>query len=326
MSADAAAGLARLLGVAETAVRVTGVASVGAQRKTLFIDVDDGDQTVASVAQISQAIVGDGTPVTDEAELLGLAGEAGVPVPEVLALTDDPSFLGGPSLVCSRIDGLTIPRHILRSIDDDPAAGDLLAADCGTALAQLHSIDPSGVPASIPRLLHHGDYIDELEAQLAELPDPMPAVRYGLRWLRRNSPEPADPALVHGDLRNGNIIVDDNRLVAVLDWELAHVGDPIEDLAWLCLRTWRFGNDDRPVGGFGSLEALRDAYTDAGGAWDEGRFRWWTVARCAWWALGLARQAAAFRAGLIDSIVLAASGRRVVELEYDMLNLIGEAR
>ncbi len=108
----------------------------------------------------------------------------------------------------------------------------------------------------------------------------------------------------------------------MVDWELAHVGDPMEDLAYLCLRTWRFGNDQLPVGGFGPLDALRWAYESAGGTWREDAFRWWMAARTAWWACGLAAQAAAFTAGLTDSIVLAASGRRVPELEYDLLNLI----
>ena len=110
--------------------------------------------------------------------------------------------------------------------------------------------------------------------------------------------------------------------MAVLDWEVAQASDPMQDLAWLCLRTWRFGADDRPVGGFGTLDALLAGYREAGGRFRPDAFHWWSVARSVWWAVGLAGQAAAFTGGLTDSIVLAASGRRVPELEYDLLHLI----
>jgi len=120
------------------------------------------------------------------------------------------------------------------------------------------------------------------------------------------------------------VIVDDTGLAAVLDWELAQVTDPMQDLAWMCLRTWRFGNDTKPVGGFGSVAALRSGYESAGGSWRDDAIHWWSVARCAWWAIGLAGQAAAFTSGLTDAIMLAASGRRVPELEYDLLRLIAD--
>ncbi len=154
-------------------------------------------------------------------------------------------------------------------------------------------------------------------------PDSHPTFRLGLNWLTRNAPPACGAAqLVHGDFRNGNLLVSEQGLAAVLDWEIAHRGDPMEDLAWLCLRTWRFGNDSREVGGFASLGLLRSAYQEHGGQWRDDAFRWWTVARTVWWGLGLARQAQAFIDGKLASIVLAASGRRVVELEYDLLRLI----
>ena len=155
----------------------------------------------------------------------------------------------------------------------------------------------------------------------------------GLRWLRRHLPEPPDrPTLVHSDWRNGNLIVDPDPsserhgLAAVIDWELCHVGDPMEDLAWLTLRFWRFGQDGREVGGFGTLGDLLAAYESAGGTVRPEALEWWGVARTLWWAQVLALQAAAFTAGLTDSLVLAASGRRVCELEYDLLTQIAPDR
>jgi aminoglycoside phosphotransferase (APT) family kinase protein len=208
-------------------------------------------------------------------------------------------------------------------VEAESELGHRLTADSGRALAAIHRI-PS---EALPRLEDISDplrYAAELEKLLDSLSAPNPSFRLGLRWLRRNAFEQTTKAsLVHGDYRLGNIIVGDVGLAAVLDWELAHLGDPMEDIAWLCLRTWRFGADAHEVGGFGSLSALRDAYQAAGGVWHEDAFDWWTVARTLWWGLGLARQTEAFLSGATDSIVLAASGRRVAELEYDLLRLIG---
>ncbi|MCH2097910.1 MAG: phosphotransferase, partial [Pseudomonadales bacterium] len=128
--------------------------------------------------------------------------------------------------------------------------------------------------------------------------------------------------IVHGDVRNGNIIVAPDGLAAVLDWELAKIGDPMEDLAWLCLRCWRFGEDAIEVGGFGARETLVDAYSTLGGSFDPVAFHWWKVLGTMRWGLGLAGQAAQHLSGAFSNIVMAASGRRVAELEYDLLTLL----
>lgn len=316
------------------AVRISGVASLGAQRQTHFLEIGDAGITRPAVAQIAAQVI-DQTSVADEAKLLRAAIAAGVPVPEILAVDEEVR-----AIVSARVEGETIPRRILRLIEAEPDLGSRLASDCGHALAAIHRIpialrsdspsraNPADLPirADLPDL---DDYTDPLRyaAQLEELLDslsaPHPIFRLGIRWLRRFAkPPPRTPSLIHGDFRLGNLIVTNAGLAAVLDWELAHLGDPMEDLAWLCLRTWRFGLEDREVGGFARLDALRRAYEEAGGVWRADAFNWWTVARTLWWGLGLARQAQAFLEGASDSIVLAASGRRVVELEYDLLRLI----
>ena len=249
--------------------------------------------------------------------MLRLAEQVGVPVPA--------------SSPCPTTSPASVPRarrqphrrthrasHILRGLTDE-AAGESLARQCGEALARLHTIGEAQAPASLPRLSHSA-YVDDLEAKLDALDDARPAVRAGLAWLRANPIPEAPITLVHADFRNGNMIVDDNGLAAVLDWELAQVTDPMQDLAWMCLRTWRFGNDAKPVGGL-ICRALRSGYEARAVAGAPTPFtggRW----RCAWWAIGLAGQAAAFTSGLTDAITLAASGRRVPELEYDLLRLI----
>jgi aminoglycoside phosphotransferase (APT) family kinase protein len=325
---DLEAGLARALadanpGSPTPAVRVTGSASVGATRRTVFVDITQGESTTPAVAQLASVALRT-VPFTAEAECVRLAAAAGVPVAEPLVATDDPSYVGAPFLISRRVDGMTVPRHILRAVKASPRLGSTLASQCGTALASLHAIDVTAVPASVERLvaptptLAYAEYLRTVSAGLA----PSPVIALGQRWLARSHPDPGPLALVHSDLRNGNLIVDDDGLAAVIDWELAHVGDPMEDVAWLCLRCWRFLVDELEVGGFGTLDDLRAAYEGAGGIWRQEAFHWWKVARTIWWCLILGLQAAAFESGASSSLVLAASGRRVAELEYDLLMLI----
>jgi aminoglycoside phosphotransferase (APT) family kinase protein len=165
--------------------------------------------------------------------------------------------------------------------------------------------------------------IAEWERQLDEIGEALPATELGLRWLRANAPDPAEPRLVHGDFRLGNFIVNEKGLTAVIDWELSHLGDPVEDIGWLCIRSWRFGNDDRPVAGVGSLDEFVSAYESAGGARvDRDRVRYWEVFGNFKWAVICARQAHDHLTGIRRSHELASLGRRICEPEWDMLELI----
>lgn len=309
----------------EPEVRVTGVASLGAQRQTLFLELSPRNRKTSpqrAVAQIASEIVPAGS-IEIEGAILQAATIAGVPVPKVLAV--DPDLR---AIVSQHVDGETIPRKILRLVEANPELGSRLASDVGQAFASIHGM----ATGTLGRLEDYGDpqrYIAELEALTDDLSTPHPIFRLGLSWLKRHLPAPrprdaSGSCLVHGDLRIGNFIASVNGLTAVLDWELAHLGDPMEDLAWICLRTWRFGHDEHEVGGFGNRRELRAAYEKAGGLWRQDAFDWWTVARTLWWGNGLARQVQVFLTGGSDSIVLAASGRRVAELEYDLLTLIDE--
>jgi aminoglycoside phosphotransferase (APT) family kinase protein len=190
----------------------------------------------------------------------------------------------------------------------------------------LHAVPVARAPAGLSRPDHVSPVeraLEAMRAQLDSLWQPAPALALGLGVLEREAKR-IDPrlAIVHGDLRNGNIIVDASGLAAVLDWEGTHLGDPIEDLAWICLRTWRFGADALEVGGFAQRSALVDAYVEAGGTFDARAFHWWKVLGTLRWGIGLARQAIGHMDGSVPSIVMAASGRRVAELEFDLLTLL----
>jgi aminoglycoside phosphotransferase (APT) family kinase protein len=256
-----------------------------------------------------------------EYELLRAAAGAGVPVPEVRFLLDADDGLGD-GFVMARIEGETIPRKILRD-EEYAGARPLLAAQCGAIAARVHAIDVGALPhLAAPSIAQQ---IAQYRALLDGFGEPHPVFELALRWLEAEAPATeGPPRLVHGDFRNGNFIVGPEGVRAVLDWELAHLGDPVEDLGWLCVRSWRFGHDDRRVGGFGTVNELLVAYTAAGGApVDPDHLRYWEVFGTLKWGVICEAQCFTHLHGLVRSVELAALGRRVAETEWDLLELVG---
>ena len=325
-------GLAALLSREwQTEVSVANVraASAGARRRNLLFAARRGSEQLGLVATIIPTAAMQVMEIEVEASLLQLAESAGMPVPHVHAVCTDESFVGGPFFVTTLLDGETIPRRVLRLVEATPGLGQQLGRQCGEALARLHAVDASRAHPKLGRPLdaepaEHS--LRALEPQLAGLLQPSPAFALAFRWLERNRP-PAPPrtVVVHGDFRNGNLIIDPKGLRGALDWEVSHVGDPMEDLGWLCQRMWRFRNDALEVGGFASRADLRAGYEAAGGTWSDASFHWWKTFGTLRWGIGLAGQAAAHLGGSFRSIVMAASGRRVAELEYDSLMLLRRA-
>ena len=288
-------------GIVEEVERLTG----GASRSTWRCIVD-GDPYV--VQRQRADIAGRDTGV--EAAVLAAAARAGVPVPRLVGVVTDAS--GTSSLVTRHVAGETIARRILR---DERFAGarPVLTRQLGEAAARLHTIDPAEVPG-----LESGDPLDSTRRRLDELGEPHPAFELAMRWLADHRPPPAGIAVVHGDFRLGNVIVDERGLAAVLDWELVHLGDPVEDLGWVCSPAWRFGGPG-PVAGVGSREELLDAYAAVSGVRIElDTLRWWEVFAILRWGVICIGQADAHRSGAARSHELAAIGRRVCETEHDL--------
>lgn len=301
------------------------LASAGARRHNVLFDALRGGERIPLVATIIPSAVLQLSPMEVEAAHLRFAEAARMPAPHVHAVCEDASYLAGPFFVTARVAGETIPRQVLRLVEKDPALGPRLARQCGDALAKLHGADPAGAH---PRTVRPaGDPIEaalrSVELLVHGLLQPSPAFTLALRALERERPPPpARLAVVHGDFRNGNLIVDPSGLRAALDWEICHVGDPMEDLGWLCQRMWRFRNDALEVGGFGTRADLVAGYEAAGGRFEPARFHWWKTMSTLRWGLGLAGQAKGHLDGTVPSVVMAASGRRVAELEWDVLMLV----
>ena len=329
MTRPVAVGLAEYLGEQlghSVAIENLSEASAGARRRNVLFDAVFGGERLELVASITPSAAILLMPTETETGALRLAEAAKVPVPHVHWVCTDERYVGGPFFISTRVAGETVPRRVLRLVERE-GIGSRLAAQLGDAFARLHAVPVARAPAGLSR--PEGTSAVEralvaMREQLDSLWQPAPALALGLGVLEREAARIAPRlAIVHGDLRNGNIIVDASGLAAVLDWEGTHLGDPIEDLAWICLRTWRFGADALEVGGFANRSSLVDAYVAAGGSFDARAFHWWKVLGTLRWAIGLARQAIGHLDGSVPSIVMAASGRRVAELEFDLLTLLG---
>lgn len=249
-----------------------------------------------------------------EAALIRAARAAGVLAPEVLVELAPADGIGS-GFVMRAMAGTADPAAIQAGGDTAP-----LAAEVARELARIHNTPITGL--NVP-LMVTADAVAELRKRFIAHGGDRPILALGLNWLARNLPADVPPRLVHGDYRLGNLLVDAGRLTGVLDWELGHLGDPHEDLAFGCLSVWRFGRHD--LGGFGlaPFDDFIAAYRDAGGvAFQPDRFRFWTVYRTIWWALGCLQMGAMWRGGHDRSLERVVVARRASEQELDLLLLL----
>lgn len=260
----------------------------------------------------------------EEYALLKAAHAAGVTVPEPLALCTDKAVIGRPFYVMKRVGG-SAAGHLL--VRDDRWKGDrkALATRLGQELAKIHSIRPPqadldflALPGQAPALEAIADYRRWLDTYRA----PRLALEWGLRWLERHAPPACDLVLCHRDFRTGNYMVDEQGLTGILDWEFAGWGDRHEDLGWLCARCWRFGMNSREAGGTGERADFIAGYeAEAGLTIDAGQVRYWETMAHARWATIAIQQGERHVSGAEPSLDLALTGRRVAELEYQLMRM-----
>jgi len=296
--------------------RLTGGANMeswgfdyGTRKLVLRRAPGDGERS-AELARVS---------MESEAQLIALACNAGITAPPMLGILVPEDGLGQGYLM-TRIVGETLPHKIL----DNPefaAAEQILAGQCANELAKIHAMVLESLPADIP----HDDaasLLADLGQRYRDFGAEIPVFDYTLRWLDDHLPETAELRLLHGDFRMGNLMIDGDGIAAILDWELAHIGDPAQDLAYLCTPSWRFTRHDRPVGGFAQIDDFLGAYEAASGsAVDRTRFDFWLVYSTLWWGvccLGMTNIWRTDQDRTLERIII---GRRVSEVEVDLLLL-----
>jgi aminoglycoside phosphotransferase (APT) family kinase protein len=327
------------LGVPESRARVHELRRLagGSSRETWSFDLDvEQDGAVERRALVLRrdppGRVGAGESDRGlEFRVVRAAFEAGVPVPRPFWACADADVLGTPFYVMERVPGEALPRRLLR---DERYAGarEKMLPQLAEIAVRIHRVSPdlpafeglAAPPAGVSPALAE---LERVSAGIRALSaEPHPVLALAERWLRARLPKRRALALVHGDFRVGNVLFDETGVRAVLDWEISKLGDPVEDLGWLCTRAWRFGNDDRPAGGLGTREALLAAYRDAGGGEvDPEHLRFWEAMGSYKVALVFIQQSWVYLSGRVPSLELAALGRRTAEAEEELVRLMEES-
>lgn len=311
------AGLARIFGECLDLRRLSGGAS---------------QETYAFVANGRALILRrrpDGAPPSEDRRSPGIAAEAAViravrpytdQVPDVVHLCSPDDGIGD-AYVMARVEGETLGRRIVRD-EAFATVRPRLAGQCGGLLAAIHRAPP---PPGIDLLTSDATAdLDRYEASYRLAGAERPVLELAFRWLRERVPPSTEPCLLHGDFRNGNIMFHPDRGVAcALDWELTHVGDPAEDMGWICTASWRFGGYDKPVGGFGDYAQLLEGYAAAGGREIPlARVQFWEALGSLKWGVMCLGMYMSFANGIDCSVERPMIGRRVSENEIDLLNLM----
>lgn len=293
--------------------RLTGGATMESWRFS-----SDGEDYVLRRAPSLAFIEGRPFGHDTEAAVIEAVRRAGVVAPEVLTVLEESDGIGS-GFIMRALPGTPDPRQILAM--DDPAT---ILREVAQNLARIHLLRPADLPDDVP-VMNYRETIAGLRQQFEEAGGDRPIIALGLKWMEDNCPEECEPVLNHGDYRMGNILAENSHLTGVLDWELAHFGDPQEDLAFGCMAVWRFARYDRPALGLGSLEDYFTAYeAESGRTVDRERFRYWLIHRTVWWALGCLGCAKSWREGSDRSLERAVISRRTSEQELDLLMLLEE--
>ena len=305
-----------------SADRLSGGASQETYR--LVMATSSGDRTLAMRRSAGGEYL-ERTPehpgLDVEALLMRSARAAGVPEPEIYhVLTRDDAL--GNGFIMQWVEGEALGARILRSPAFE-AVRPKLARECGRILARIHRIDldATGLRNRLWQI-PPADFVAQTWERYQRLETPQPMIDYSARWLQEHLPEDYESTLVHNDFRNGNLMLSPAGVVAVLDWEIAHIGDPMRDLGWICVNSWRFGGD-KPVGGFGAYEELFQGYEEVSGKpVNPDHVRFWEVFGSFWWAVGCLKMAEHFRSGPDRSVERVAIGRRSSECQVDCVNLL----
>ena len=318
--------LARVVDGFQSLTNVTQL-TAGASQETYRIALTaNGDEMTLALRRAQPTSEADSTvgaiSLETEAALLQLAHDAGIPEPAVIHVLEKSDALGCGFLM-EWLEGETLGQRIVK-VDELAQLRPRLAFMCGEALARVHALDynAEGNRGALPTVSPE-KLIDETWAQYQALDVPVPMIDYTWRWLKSNLPTGSRTTLVHGDFRNGNLMVSPAGIEAVLDWELAHIGDPVRDLGWLCVNSWRFGRSELAVGGFGQLEDLLAGYESVAGiAVPQEEVHFWQVFGSFWWAMATLLMANAWRRGDTPSLERPVIGRRSSEAQMDCVNLL----
>lgn len=259
-------------------------------------------------------------PLTIESDVMIQAYKQKIPVPKIIYNIDKKHDLG-EGFFMEFIDGITLGNKIIENSSVKLLEPNL-ASQCGKILAKIHSI-----PFQNIKSLNTSTGTDEIKKYkdiYQGYSFNIPVFNLSFKWLEKNIPPVTDKCLVHGDYRNGNIVISPSKgIKSILDWELLHLGDRHEDLAWICVNSWRFGNIKLPVGGFGLRNDFYNAYEQSSGEkLNKESLKFWEILGTLKWGVMCLKMYDAYKSGYDRSVDRAAIGRRSSETEIDLLRLL----
>ena len=258
-------------------------------------------------------------PKNMEAKIQKIVKEYGAPVPEIIMEFSEGAEIG-EGYVMQSVGGETIPRKILRD-DSYKNIRNKLPYEIGKSLAQIHK-------TKLEKLqdLEKNTFSESLEKLFIiyeSFDQPQPVFDLAFKWLENQKILDYEEVLVHGDYRFGNFIISEKKLESIIDWELAHIGNPMEDLGWLCVRSWRFGNVNKRAAGLGDVDELIAGYeANSKIKIDKSQLDMWQLYGSLKWGIICMVQTFAHLSGAVKSLEKAAIGRRVSETEFDLMNMI----
>ena len=254
-----------------------------------------------------------------EAKIQKVVKKNGAPVPAIIFEFSEGEEIG-EGYVMEAIPGETIPRKILRD-KKFASAREKLPFEIGKSLAKIHQTQLDDLKALDQ--VTFSDSLGKLFQVYLSFNQPQPVFDLAFKWLEAQKLTEYGDVLVHGDFRFGNFIISEENLESIIDWELAHIGNPMEDLGWLCVRSWRFGNVEKRVGGLGDIKDLIAGYeSNSDIKIDESQLDIWQLYGSLRWGVICMMQTFAHLSGMVNSVEKAAIGRRVSETEFDLMNMI----
>jgi aminoglycoside phosphotransferase (APT) family kinase protein len=265
-----------------------------------------------------------------EFRVMDTVASHGVPVPKMYWLESDGAFLDRPFFVMERIDGCeTSPTKVLMDPRFFPMRPQL-AERFVAILARIHSLDWRA-----SRLDFLGVPADEASCGIMEIEkweavvdrdalEPQPVLRAAFAWMRRHLPPPAQRiVLVHADYRTGNFLCSsDGEIRGVLDWEMVHLGDPLEDVAWACIRPWRWLGDENIGGLLPRGPFYRHYEEESGFTVVPEAIRFWELLGNVKLAAIFLTGARSFCEGRTRSPMMAFLGRNIARLELEIMDLM----
>lgn len=268
------------------------------------------------------ATVASSLPREREYAIIRFAHEHGLGAPKPLFMCNDTTVIGRPFFIMEKLPGIAAGHRVVR-LDIDRRA---LARELALTAARIHAIRPPVTELPFLQTFLARDAIATYRAYLDTLDEPHPVLEWGLRWCERHTPDHEETTLIHRDFRTGNYLVHNGELAGLLDWEFAALGNPLEDIGWICAKCWCFRHEHHIVGGVADLDDFIPAYEAASGRKVSAEaLRYWQVMAHIRWSIIALQQAQRHLSGIEPSLELALTGKIVAELEWEVLQLTGHS-